>query len=136
MRRARSLYGSLRETATIYQPLLAVYAGLLAILLIGSLFGSAGPNLVILVHGMTWLVYTHRRLSDRPPPPPGVWSWLRQTPTGFLTLHVAVTAVVLVLFALRTHVWHRTGLACDLLSKTWFPYWSIMHIAMAFWRAK
>jgi hypothetical protein len=136
VRRARTLYGSVQEAAGLYRPLLAVYAGISAILLVGSLFGSIGANLVILVHGLTWLVCTHRRLSERNLNVTGVWSWLRNSPTGFLTLHVGVTALALLLFALRTHVWERTGFVCDLVSKTWFPYWSIMHIAMAFWRTK
>jgi hypothetical protein len=133
---ARNVYGSVIEAVHLYRPLLAVYAGISTILLIGSLFGSVGANLVILVHGLTWLVYTHRKLSERPVHATGLWSWLRSTPTGFLTLHLTATALALCLFALRTHLWERTGIVCHLVSKTWFPYWSIMHIAMSFWRSK
>ena len=133
---ARMRYGSVADMVAQYRPLLAVYAGISAILLVGSLFGSGGANLVIMVHGLTWLVCTHRKLSERKMPVTGIWSWIRNSPTGFLTLHLTVTAVALLLFALRTHLWERTGLVCDLVSKTWFPYWSIMHIAMAFWRTK
>ena len=136
IRRARSLYGSVQGAVFLYRPLLAVYAGISSILLIGSLFGSVGANLVIMVHGLTWLVCTYRTLSERNQSVTGWWSWLRKSPTGFLTLHLFVTALALLLFALRTHVWERTGVLCDLVSKTWFPYWSIMHIAMAFWRTK
>jgi hypothetical protein len=136
LHQARRLYGSVREAWVLYQPLMAVYAGISVILLVGSLFGSVGANLVILVHGMTWLVYTHRKLSERNTTITGFWSWIRHSPTGFLTLHLTVTALALLLFALRTHVWQRTGFVCDLLSRTYFPYWSIMHIATAFWRAK
>jgi hypothetical protein len=132
----RSAYGSIAEAVHLYRPLLAVYAGISAILLVGSLFGSVGANLVILVHGLTWLVYTHRKLSEQHNRATGLWSWLRSTPTGFLTLHLAATALALCLFALRTHLWQRTGIVCHLVSKTWFPYWSIMHIAMSFWRSK
>lgn len=136
VRLARSAFGSLAMTVNLFQPLLRVYAGLITVLLIGSLFGSIGANLVILLHGMTWLVCTHRRLQEHPRTATGIWSWIRGTPTGFLTLHIAVMVLSLVLFALRTHVWQRSGIVCDLLSRTWFPYWSIMHIAMAFWRSK
>ena len=135
-RTALKLYGTVSEAVFLYRPLLGVYAGISSILLVGSLFGSVGANLVILVHGMTWLVCTRRMLSERNTAVTGLWSWLRKSPAGFLTLHVGVTVLVLCLFAMRTHVWQRTGLVCDLLSKTNFPYWSIMHIAMAFWRAK
>jgi hypothetical protein len=136
IRRARSTYGSLLDTVSLYQPLLMVYAGLLAILLVGSVFGSVGANLVILLHGMTWLVCTHRKLGERNFEVKGLWSWLRNSAVGFLTLHLIVSALALLLFALRTHVWQRTGLICDLVSKTWFPYWGIMHIAMSFWRTR
>jgi hypothetical protein len=136
IRCARSVYGSVAEAVILYRPLLAVYAGISGILLVGSLFGSVGANLVILVHGLTWLVYTYRKLSEHHVAVTGLWSWLRSTPNGFLTLHIGVTALALCLFALRTHLWQRTGIVCDLVSKTWFPYWSIMHIAMAFWRSK
>ena len=64
------------------------------------------------------------------------WTWLRHTPAGLITLHIGLAAFVLVLFGLRTHLWQRTGLVCDLVSRTWFPYWAIMHIAMSFWRGK
>ena len=39
-----------------------------------------GANLVILVHGLTWLVYTHRKLSERNVDVTGLWSWLRGSP--------------------------------------------------------
>ncbi|MSQ95853.1 MAG: hypothetical protein EXR98_15040 [Gemmataceae bacterium] len=136
MGRARSIYGSLHKAVVVYQPLLVVYAGLIAILFIGSLFGSIGANLVILIHGMTWLVCTQRKLGERNAEVRGLWSWLRDSPAGFLTLHLVVTALALLFFALRTHMWQRTGLVCDLVSRTWFPYWGIMHIAMSFWRGR
>jgi hypothetical protein len=136
LQNARALYGSLPEVVALYRPLLAVYAGISTILLVGSMFGSVGANLVILIHGLTWLVYTCRKLNERNAEVTGLWSWLRGSPIGFLTLHLAVTGLALLLFALRTHVWQRTGIVCDLVSKTWFPYWSIMHIAMSFWRTK
>jgi hypothetical protein len=135
-RLARRAHGSIGEAMALYQPLLAVYIGLIVTLLLGSVVGSIGANLVIMLHGMTWLVYTTRQLSERNAPATGVWSWLRGTPAGFLTLHVIVIALSLTLFALRTHAWQRTGIVCDLVSKSWFPYWGIMHIATAFWRSK
>jgi hypothetical protein len=131
---ARSTYGSVREAFALYQPLLAVYGALVAIMVLGSLLGSVGANLVILVHGMTWLVCTVKRLQERKAEVTGLWSWVRGSPAGFLTLHVVMIALALLLFGLRTHAWDRTGFVCNLVSKGWFPYWAIMHIAMAFWR--
>jgi hypothetical protein len=136
IRVARDVFGSLREAATVYRPLLMIYGALTFVLVLGSLFGSIGVNLIILLHGLTWLVVTYRRLGERNAEVTGIWSWLRNSPTGFLTLHLILIVVALALFALRTHLWERTGFVCDLVSKTWFPYWGIMHIAMAFWRTK
>ncbi len=136
MRTARTLHGSIQETVAVYRPLLAVYAGISIIMLIGSLFGTLGAHLVILVHGLTWLVCSYRKLNERRASVTGLWSWLRDSPTGFLTMHVSAMALAIALFALRTHLWERTGIVCDLVSRSWFPYWSIMHIAMAFWRTK
>ncbi len=134
LQRAWILHGSIRETIANYQPLLAVYAGLIAILLIGSPLGSVGYNFVILLHGSMWLFFACGKMNGRNPKGANLWTWLRHTPAGLITLHVALMIAALALFALRSHVWERTGLVCDLVSKSWFPYWGIMHIAMSFWR--
>ncbi len=129
-------YGSLAASIDANLPLLRVYAGLTIVLLIGSIFGSVGLNLIILVHVMTWLVGTTDDLRQNEQTATNVWTWMRQTPAGFLTLHLGLAGCVLVLMALRTHVWERTGIVCDVVSKGWFPYWSILHITIAFWRSK
>jgi hypothetical protein len=61
---------------------------------------------------------------------------MRSTPVGFLVLHLSVIALLVTLMALRVHVWERTGLICDMLEVKSFPYWSLMHISMAFWRPR
>jgi hypothetical protein len=131
-----------RDTVQAYQPLLAVYGGLLGILLVGTTFGSVGYNFIIILHGIMWLFFACGKMRERRLDGDWAtwatwsipWTWLRHTPAGLITLHIALAALVLLLFALRTHIWERTGLVCDLVSKTWFPYWAIMHIAMSFWR--
>ena len=131
-RRARRLHGSVAATVQTYHPLLTVYAASMMILMIGTLFGSIGYNLLIMIHGFTWLLFACDTM--KPAPRPNLWTWLRQTPTGLISLHIAMGIAALILFALRTHVWDRSGLLCDLISKSWFPYWAIMHIATSFWR--
>jgi len=37
---------------------------------------------------------------------------------------------------LRVYVWERSGWACQLLATSSFPYWSLMHISMSFWRPR
>jgi hypothetical protein len=135
-RLGRELHGGLGEIAVLYAPLLRVYAAILAILLLGSLLGSVGLNLIILLHVAAWLVFVHHQLGRSPPPTADAWAWLRRTPAGFLTLHLGAVILILVLFALRVHAWERSGWVCDALAKSSFPYWSLMHIAMAFARPR
>ncbi len=130
------VHGHLRSFVKAHAPLLGVYLAIMAILLAGSLLGSVGFNLIILVHVTVWLVFVHHQLGRKSAPARNLWTWLRYTPTGFLVLHVGLAAILLVLMALRVHVWGRVGLVSVLLASASFPYWSLMHIAMSFWRGR
>lgn len=137
VRLGRQLHGDLRTVVALYQPLLMVYAGLLALLVLGSFLGSVGLNLVILVHVAAWFVSAHYHLGRRPTPQTGnPWTWLRGTPTGFLVLHLGLALAVLALMGLRIYAWERSGLVSDLVAKSSFYYWSIMHICMSFGRLR
>jgi hypothetical protein len=127
-------YGSLHACAGTHGPLLFVYGSLFTILLIGACFGSAGLNLIILIHVSAWLVFVHYQLGRRAQPLGGWWTWLRSHPTGFLVLHFGIALVILVLLALRVHVWQRSGWLSQVLAGSSFPYWSLMHIGMSFQR--
>jgi len=138
---ALRVHGSLAAFIAVYHPLLSVYGGILSILLIGSLLGSVGFNLIILIHVTAWLVFVHHQLQARGSTRPDrgrslstLWHWIRYRPVGFLTLHLALVAVVLILLALRVYVWQRGGVVSVLLSGSTFQYWSFMHIAIAFVR--
>jgi hypothetical protein len=133
----RAVHGTVSDLGGAYRPLLAVYAGLLAILLLGSVAGSVVFNLIILIHAGSWLLFVHRQLGLRPLPTGlNLWTWLRATPRGFLTLHLGMICFVLVVQVLRQYVWQRSGFACQLLAGSSFPYWSLMHISMSFWRPR
>lgn len=127
---ARRRAFALREFA----PLLAVYATIAAILTVGSLLGSVGFNLIVLIHVMAWLVFVRHRLSRGAEPPRTWWAWLRSTPAGLVTLHLMTAMAVLILMALRVHVWQRAGFVSEMLATSSFHYWTIMHITIAFWR--
>jgi hypothetical protein len=143
---ARQAGSSLRGVLTAHMPLLLVFGGILGVLLLGSPFGSTGLNLIILVHVTAWLVFVHYQLAKKPATPPlpplargswgGLWGWLRGTPTGFLVLHLGVMAVILILMAVRVHVWQRVGFVSELLASKTFTYWGLMHISMSFWSSK
>ncbi|MCI0737810.1 MAG: hypothetical protein L0Y72_02110 [Gemmataceae bacterium] len=131
-----NLYGSREGLVAATGPLLRVYGVMYAILLAGSLLGSVGLNFVILMHVTSWLVFVQYQLAKHPARARNLWDWLRRTPAGFVTLHLAVALVVLALMAVRVHVWQKVGLASVLLASGSFPFWSLMHISMAFWRGK
>ncbi len=136
-RAARHEYGSLRAALSHHTPLVAVYFGIFAVLLLGLVAGSVSFNLIILIHAGTWLVFIYDRLSRQPPPARrNLWTWVRYTPAGFLTLHLVVIGLILLVTALRVYAWQRVGLASALFAGPNFPYWSLMHIAMSFWRPR
>lgn len=129
----RRQQGSWLTALDHHLPLLLVYAGILSMLLFGAPFGSTGFNFIILVHVTSWLVFVHYQLGKTSPRSTrNPWQWLRTTPSGFLLLHVGVALVVLILMAVRVHVWHRVGLVSELLASSSFCYWGLMHISMAF----
>lgn len=120
-----------------YAPLLAVYASIAVILVFGSLLGSFGFTLIVLIHVMSWLVFVQQRLAGPEAGSSarrGLWPWLRTTPAGFLTLHLVLAGVLLAILAIRVHVWQRAGYVSQALSGSTFHYWAILHITIAFWR--
>jgi hypothetical protein len=122
----RTAYGSLAGALDAHAPLVRVYQALLAILAVGSLFGSLGLNLVILLHVAVWLVYVAERRSGA-----GQGGSVLGG-RGFVVLHLGLAAVLLVLLAVRVQVWERAGWWSAMLSSSSFPYWSLMHICLAF----
>lgn len=130
-------YGSWRQALRTHAPLALIYLGMLMMLLLGTLLGGVALNLIILIHGGTWFFFVWHRLCEQPAPPSGklrLWTWLRSTPRGFVTLHLGLFLVVLTLLALRVHLWNRCGLVSEILAANSFQYWSMMHICMSLWR--
>jgi hypothetical protein len=93
--------------------------------------------MIILLHVTVWLVFVHYQLVKRPSSAPrNLWQWLRGTPAGFLTLHIGIAVLTLVIMAVRVHVWQRTGWFSELFAAKNFCYWGLMHISMSFWAAR
>jgi len=131
------LYGDVSSALAIHRPILLVYAGICAILLLAAVGGSVVFNLIILIHAAAWLLFLRKQLKQRPAPVRfGLWSWLRGTPSGFVVLHLGVAALILALLCLRVYVWERVGLVSEMLNASSFSYWSLMHITIAFWRPR
>jgi hypothetical protein len=134
LREAARSHGSLRAFLAAHAPLVKIYLAILAILLFGIVLGSGGFNLIILIHVTARLVFVHHLLRERPAPVRNPWNWLRHSATGFLVLHLAAALGILFLLAIRVHVWERVGFVSEMLASSSFPYWSLMHITMAFGR--
>lgn len=127
--------GNVERFIAEHRPLVVVYAALLVILMLSAPLGSIG--FVVLLHVASWLVFVHAQLRNKPAPARfHVWTWLRSTPAGFLTLHLGLAMILLVLMALRVHVWQRVGLLSDVFASASFSYWALLHICTSFWDAK
>jgi len=112
-----------------------VYTAILVMLIVSAPLGSIG--FVVLLHVGTWLVFVRSRLrSAKPVSPRHVWTWLRATPLGFAVLHLGLGLVLLILMAMRVHVWGRVGFLSEILSSRAFAYWALMHIFMSFWSSR
>ena len=130
-------YGSLSNMMQTHSDLFIVYGGIFCVLLLGAVLGAVSFNLIILIHAGAWVMfYLHRQRNSHSQPTPLTWSWFRQTQTGFVVLHISFVVILLVLMAIRVYVWRRVGFVSELLAGTNFPYWSLMHISMSFWRGK
>jgi hypothetical protein len=117
-----------------HRPLVAVYASLLLVLVLSAPLGSIG--FIVLVHVASWLVFVRARLQGRRAPASHPWAWLRSTPTGFLVLHLGLALVLLVLMAVRVHVWRRVGFLSEALAGGNFCYWALLHICTSFWSSR
>jgi hypothetical protein len=118
-----------------HRPLVVVYGCLLVILVLTAPVGSIG--FIVLLHVTRWLVFVHGGLRGRPAPPARhLGAWLRSTPAGFLTLHLGLAVVLLLLMTARVHVWGRAGFLSEGLAAGSFCYWALMHICMSFWSGR
>jgi len=129
----RRHHGTLHAALEAHLPLVQIYQALILILLFGSMLGSVGLNVVILLHVSVWFVFVLERPGDaNAEPPKNLVAWLRNSKPCFLAMHLGLIVVLLVLMALRVQVWMRAGWGSAILSSASFPYWSLMHICMAF----
>lgn len=125
-------------------PVVRVLAASVALTLGSGLLGLWLIDVVILMHFVSWFVFTTEKLR-RPVPPgrPGSWSlveWLRGTRPGFWTLHGGISVAVLGLIVFNHHVLRGQPLAWagftlsnpfGVLSADAFYYWTIVHVTLS-----
>jgi hypothetical protein len=62
----------------------------------------------------------------------GVWKWMRTTERGFTVLHLGMAAAVVLLIAISTYAFGKTGPLEALVGSKSFYYWTIIHVTLSF----
>jgi hypothetical protein len=138
---------ALRSAVRAHAPVVRVLAASVALTLAIGVLGLTLLNLVILMHFVSWFLFTTARLrrADATPAAPyrpaGVVAWLRGTRRGFWLLHGGGAAAVMALIAFDHYaLGHRPiawgGLAflnplAALLAADVFYYWTIVHVTLS-----
>lgn len=120
----------------MHRPILAVFLIATGIILIALVSGPWTFNAVVLMHFVAWYLFARRTLAEREPvdpPRPGTWRWMRTTRTGFTWLHLGLAGLVVVLVAIATYGFGKTGGLETVVGSKNFYYWTIMHVTLSFY---
>jgi hypothetical protein len=130
--------GGLRAFLARHRPILLVYVGIYAVLMLGiALTGRVYA--IVTLHVTAWYVFTVHQLSRRgppaPAPAPGSSAWMRSTVAGFNALHLGMAALVVAAAAAWAYAFGNSpgqDALRVLLSRESFPYWTILHVTVSF----
>jgi hypothetical protein len=135
---SRNHPGGLRAFLRRHRPILLVYLGIYAVLMLGIVV-TGRVYAIVTLHVTAWYVFTVHQLSHRPPPSPaprpGTIAWMRGTVAGFNALHLGMAAVVVAAAAAWAYAFgnsHGQDALRVLLSRESFPYWTILHVTVSF----
>jgi hypothetical protein len=130
--------GGLRAFLARHRPILLVYLGIYAVLMLG-IVATGRVYAIVTLHVTAWYVFTVHQLSRRPAPdpapPPGSMAWMRGTVAGFNALHLGLAGVVVAAAAAWAYAFgnsHGQDALRVLLSRESFPYWTILHVTVSF----
>jgi len=129
--------GTIASVARSNVPIWLVLGGTAANLGLGSLTGW-GAHGIVIMHVVTWYVFILAQFARRgaaTKPSHWTWRWLRDTPTGFKTLHVGSVAVLVAAGAVWAYGFRNTPDLTAfrlLLDGDLFRYWTIMHVTVSF----
>ena len=134
---ARTHPGGMRAFLRTHRPMLLVFGGIVAVLLLDILVTHRAYAIVSL-HVTAWYVFViasfRRRPSPTPAPAPATWRWVRTTRSGFNVFHLGVLSLLIV-GALVWAYGFRNDAALSamnvVLSREAFPYWTIMHVTIS-----
>lgn len=125
-----------------HAPVVCVLAGGAALGVASAVLGAWTLRLVILMHFVSWFLFTTARLGEATVPVagPGVVAWLRGTRRGFWVLHGGICLGALGLLVLDHSVlgprWSLGGVTlaspvAALLGRDAFYYWTILHVTLS-----
>lgn len=130
----RRFDGGLSGLWRVHRPILIVFLGSTAIILLALFSGPWTFNAVVLMHFVGWYLFGRNSLAARPPaePPKTLWKWMRTTRTGFTVLHLSLAAVFVILSAISTYAFGKTGVLEAIVGTKSFYFWTIMHVTLSF----
>jgi hypothetical protein len=125
-----------------HAPIAIVYWLFLHVVLAAAL-GVGVLEAIVLWHVLEWLLFGARQAGGqqaaRAAPPgggaPAPRGWLARvkgTRSGFLTLHLGLSALVFAAALVWAYAHHRSGPLNFVASPTAFDYWTIFHVTVSF----
>jgi hypothetical protein len=125
-----------------HAPMAIVYGLFLTVVLAGTL-GVGVLEAIVLWHVLEWFLFGARQAGRsetaraaahpvRPVPPQGWLARAKGTRSGFLTLHLALSAAVLGVMLVWAYAHHRSGPLGFVASPTAFDHWTIFHVTVSF----
>lgn len=131
---ARVFPDGLRGLWRVHAPILFVFGVSTFIVLLALVSGPWSFNAVVLMHFVGWYLFGRWMLRKHPPkvPPTSLWKKMRTTESGFTVLHLGLAAAVVILIALSTYAFGKTGPLEALVGSKSFYYWTIIHVTLSF----
>lgn len=134
---AAGMFTTLRRHA----PMAIVYGLFLTVLLAGALAGAV-LEAIVLWHVLEWFLFGTRQAAraeaarkagpESGGPPRGWLARAKGTRSGFLTLHLALSAAVFAIMLVWAYTQHRKGPLGAVVSPAAFYYWTIFHVTVSF----
>lgn len=138
----------------LHRPILTIQLASLGIVLFALVGGPWTFNIVVLMHFVGWYLFAVHLLGKRPPTEPrasasgfpqestepaplrsrlgNIWQWMRTTRTGFMTLHLGMAALVVVLIGIDVYGYGKESWLDVIVGSKNFYYWTVMHVTLSF----
>lgn len=132
----------LRAAWRANRPLFFIGVGTFVVL-VADILVTGRVYAIVTLHVTAWYVFAVRRLKSLPAPAgparAGSFRWVKTTPQGFVTFHLAMLALVIAAAAVWAYGFSNDGQITGfkvLLSREAFPYWTVVHVTLSWLPAK